>query len=608
MAVAATVGGGATDAEKSTTQLAVSVGGTGGSGNYGGTVNLTNNGTVITTGDQAYGVEAQSIGGGGGNGGASLAGSVILGANQDGPNNSVAIAVGGKGGSGDVGGTVNVVQTGSIFTSGGGATAIFAQSVGGGGGSGGASRAFSQLLGDACPGDNPDCDAKNKQFNLSLGGNGGSANNGGDVHVTNSGTLITMADDASGIVAQSVGGGGGIGGNGHLGSIVTPPPGTVSRSKFLKTLTIAVGGSAGASGDGGLVDVENTSDIRTSGATAYGIFAQSIGGGGGAGGDGDVGVLGRVGIGGAGGASGKGGTVIVNQTGNITTTGQGATAIFAQSVGGGGGTAGNIDAGLAHDMSELGVTVPGVNIGIGLTFAQAGGSGGSGGDVTVNANGILFTAGLGADGIFAQSIGGGGGAAGNLGNTIGTGFQQLGWTGSVGGIGDGGKVTVTQSGSDIVSGDYSDAIYAQSAGGSAGPGNIIGKGGDVSVTVNGLVEAKGFDGAGIFAQSVGLNGNGDLLVTVGANGQVIRRHGARRRRHLPRRWRDAYDQQRRLRRQPRWSLRLRDRVEARRHADHQHRRHRRLDRAESVREHHRQQQRPHAARQLHEQRVVEPDQ
>ncbi len=516
LSLAATFGGGSTDPSTQTTQLNVSVGGSGGAGNVGGAVTVTNAGKVTTTGNDAYGIEAQSVGGGGGDGGASLAASVILGANKTGPNNSVAISIGGAGGSGNSGGAVVVDQTGGVSTGGDDATGIFAQSVGGGGGDGGSARSLSLLLGSACPPDNPECAAQNKTLDLSIGGNGGSATDGGTVFVTNQGDIATAGPDADGIFAQSVGGGGGTGGDAHLGLDNVGTLATLAgqnRSSFTKSLTIAVGGSGGASGNGNTVTVNNTGEITTAGAGSYGIFAQSVGGGGGEGGDGAIGALGKVGIGGAGGAAGDGGTVMVMQDGDITTSGDGATAIFAQSVGGGGGVAGNVDRGLATSMTEAGVTIPSVDIGIGLAFGQPGGSGGNGGDVTVSETGNIITTGIGADGIFAQSVGGGGGVAGNLGNTIG-GTSLLGWTGSVGGTGNGGDVTVTENGNIYAYGDYSDGIYAQSAGG-------LGTGGAVNVTLDGSSAALGLDGVGIFAQSVGLAGNGDISVTIGSGGAAI---------------------------------------------------------------------------------------
>ena len=81
-------------------------------------------------GDQSNGIVAQSIGGGGGSGGFSIAGSASFGGGAAG-------SIGGHGGTGGNAGTVTVTNTGSIFTAGEQANGIEAQSIGGGGGNGG---------------------------------------------------------------------------------------------------------------------------------------------------------------------------------------------------------------------------------------------------------------------------------------------------------------------------------------------------------------------------------------------------------------------------------------------------------------------------------------
>src|ERR1700682_3658506 len=77
------------------------------------------------------GIYAQSVGGGGGNGGFTLAASATM------DYNSVGKAKSGTGGTGGTGGTVSVTSIGEVHTSGTQATGIFAQSLGGGGGNGG---------------------------------------------------------------------------------------------------------------------------------------------------------------------------------------------------------------------------------------------------------------------------------------------------------------------------------------------------------------------------------------------------------------------------------------------------------------------------------------
>jgi hypothetical protein len=119
---------------------------------------------------------------------------------------------------------------------------------------------------------------------ISVGGSGGTGGDAGNVDVTNQGgTITTTGDSADGIDAQSIGGAGGARAlslaNGVL-SPTTPPMGA--------SVQISVGGNGGVSGNGGNVTVDNSSAINTSGGDAIGIFAYSIGGG--DGGDADLGV------------------------------------------------------------------------------------------------------------------------------------------------------------------------------------------------------------------------------------------------------------------------------------------------------------------------------
>ena len=93
-----------------------------------------------------------------------------------------------------------------------------------------------------------------------------------------------------------------------------------------------------------------------------------------------------------------------------------------------------------------------------MNLGQSGGAGGNGGDVTVVSAGNIITHGTGAYGIFAQSVGGGGGLAGDLGN-------GLSFAGSVGGAGSAGDVHIIHTGNITTYGDDADGIFAQSAGG-----------------------------------------------------------------------------------------------------------------------------------------------
>lgn len=268
---------------------------TAGNANY---VTVQNGGAIETQGDHSEGILAQAIGGGGGQGGDAGG----LG------------AAGGYGGAGGIGSVVFVRSTEQIITHGADSTAMKAQSIGGGGGDGG--------LGT---------------WVAVIGGRGAGGGAGGEVNVDISGTLLTEGDDSAGIWAQSVGGGGGSGG------------GTISGAIWAG---FAVGGSAAKGGDGAGVFVnalihENSIDghIVTKGDRAFGIYAQSIGGGGGHGGYAISGSLGLAGaasaaVGGTGGQGGDGGVVLTRYKGSIDTSGDDAVAILAQSVGGGGGTGG----------------------------------------------------------------------------------------------------------------------------------------------------------------------------------------------------------------------------------------------------------------------------
>ncbi|HTN83820.1 MAG TPA: hypothetical protein VL242_09050, partial [Sorangium sp.] len=125
----------------------------------------------------------------------------------------------------------------------------------------------------------------------SAGGTGGA---GGEVNITNTGTVNTVGDWADGIVAQSIGGGGGVGGT----AVADGSQQTVSAN-------VGVGGQGGGGGSGGAVNIDGIGTISTQGYAAYGLLAQSIGGGGGQGGDGSNKATGRITVGsGAGGGGG----------------------------------------------------------------------------------------------------------------------------------------------------------------------------------------------------------------------------------------------------------------------------------------------------------------
>ena len=332
-------------------------------------------------------------------------------------------------------------------------------------------------------------------MNYSLGGKGGIGGAGSTVDVTNNGTIKTTGDGSNAIEAQSIGGGGGEAGNASN---------AILGSTLWKTASLNVGGDGGKGDDSAAVRITQNSGaaITATGDESSGIYAQSIGGGGGRGGVGTLAQSLTVGLGGRGGENGNGGAVTVNVNGGtITTGGSGTSAgIFAQSVGGGGGQAGGVGLGIIDTPksssvpSWIGKSIP----------MGSGNSTGNGGKVTVKMNGAITTKGEDAIGMFAQSVGSGGGLAGQA--VCAAPCSER--VGSVGTNGSSGPVEVTLGGSITTAGQYSHGIFAQSAAGSASPA------GNVSVTLasGSSIQVNGPNADAILAQSVG-GTNGTVSVT-----------------------------------------------------------------------------------------------
>ncbi len=400
------------------------------------------------------------------------------------------IAIGGAGGTSSPGGDVKVENTGTITTGtadkvadGANAHAIFAQSIGGGGGNGGSTSS--------------EANAGKASVALSVGGTGAGGGNGGQVRAGSTGTLSTYAANSAAIFAQSVGGGGGTGGS---ASSKTGDGGATS-------VALGLGGSGEGGGDSGWVYVCGTfkddgscatflsGTVTTAGANSHGVFAQSVGGGGGSGGsvttattaktadkkEGAVamasnddsgsesstesGVAVSMGLGGKGAYGGSSGVVQIQSAARVTTTGDFATALFGQSVGGGGGAGGT-------SISNAN----GGTYAVALALGGSGGRGGQGGEVYVSAmrGSVLTTSGTMSHGIFAQSVGGGGGAAGVASATAadgGDGSGSLSLSGAGGGNQHAQKIHVWSDGKIATSGAGSSAIMAQSIGG--GGGNTV---------------------------------------------------------------------------------------------------------------------------------------
>ncbi|WP_269585375.1 autotransporter outer membrane beta-barrel domain-containing protein [Roseibium sp. Sym1] len=420
-------------------ELTVDVGGKGGSGGSGNTAQYYHDGRITTYGAWADGVVVQSIGGGGGQGGTSVAAPSNITAN-------IQVSVGGKGGSGGDGGEAAIWVRGSdsnaITTHGYGAFGMLLQSIGGGGGQAG--DGSNSLAGSIAIGGDG-------------GGTGGAGGDGGHVYTYDSSNIVisTAGADAFGFVAQSIGGGGGQGGVGSSEQATK-----VSSSEF----SVSIGGKGGVAGNGGEIDLDFDASISTHGRRASGILLQSIGGGGGLGVTGTVPQDTDLAIGGTGGAAGDGGVVTLDLLGGngILTSGSGAHGIIAQSIGGGGGLGGDPTGGL-------------LTIRDGEGEAASGGASGDGGTVTLNIDAPIITTGSEAFGVIVQSIGGGGGYGGTASGAF------AGVTSSDG-MGTGGDINLTVGNTIETIGPQSTAVFAQSQGpdGNGQIGITVESGGTIS--------------------------------------------------------------------------------------------------------------------------------
>jgi hypothetical protein len=499
-----------------------SAGGRGGGGGDGNNVTVTNYGKIETHGEEAHGILAESVGGG--NGGNVISWLTNVGVVSEMPAISANLILGGTAGEGGNGATVAVTNKGDIDSFGNYAYGVLAQSIGGGGGAGGNAMAGTLAI-------------NSLDFTMSLGGNGSKGGNGGLVDVENRGTIDTKGHFSYGVLAQSIGGGGGAGGNSSTLTINLDIP--TDWTDFLPSpdlsATLSLGGKSGGGGSGGTVNVRNLGDISTTGEFSHGILAQSIGAGGGAGGDctsitvepsvnpldyleflSFTSMESQLLLGARGGSGGNGGSVGVTNSGTIGTEGNFAVGILAQSIGGGGGAAGG-------SVFECPLSLTASFDAGSMVLGGQGGSGGNGGAVTVTNSGAITTEGGFSHGILAQSLGGGGGFAGiseqvgidslilggPLGVSIDTSEFGVGFAGSLGGWGSAGNVTVTHTGSITTDGPWSDGILAQSVA-KRGQTDLV------TINVNGDIAANGQGSNGIHAQSLGVSNsyNGNVAVTI----------------------------------------------------------------------------------------------
>lgn len=554
--------------------VAVGVGGSSSAGGAGGSVTVTHGDTsgatasITTLGDFANGILAQSVGGGGGNGGTGAASSYYAGGDTT---LTTSVAVGSKGSAGGGGGTVQVTVTplGTITTYGDGANALVAQSIGGGGGTsqGTTVNVTAAYLKEVKDQPGVSSYQPSASVTMNVGSTGAGGGDGGAVTVTNAGKISTQGGDSAGILAQSVGGGGGLGGAaGGQASADNPISGVTLLRTFVSniilenvpanaSLTASVGSAAGGNaGNGGTVNVTHSGSIITQGDWANGIFAQSVGGGGGRAGTAVTSGSGPAQIslslgslmGGNGGSttiSLQGGTIATGATRQGVVGGFAAFGIVGQSIGSGGGLlADNSDVANGSVLAPDGVTLVTSTINVGPTTSGVGGAPGSGGTVTLSGNGTITTLGEAAHAIVLQSIGGSGGIAGAgtarfQPTQVGTGVISVSVGGNPVNNGFGGSVTVNNALLNVAtSGINAFGLLAQSIGGGGGlafvqqgvPATYMlgGRTGQFAVTNNGgavnvaladnsRIVTSGAGSIGIMAQSIG-GGGGIAGYGVGA--------------------------------------------------------------------------------------------
>ena len=525
--------GGPTNTNGGTTNIVLTfaIGGASGDGGNGHATTVTNEGTVSTAGSDSHGILAQSVGGGGGAGG----GGSASGSNNDYTANVTVGRTGGSGGSATItnssGYSVQVANSGSITTLGGAANGITAQSIGGGGGKGGSADAEASIkaIGSIVTALFP---SKGYTGDVSVGGSGGAGGSGGPVLVENTGLISTEGSRAFGLLAQSISGGGGLGGSATSGS----NPGFFSPfdSSGIFSVDVAVGGRGGDSSPGGNVEVGNALQIGTEGYGAHGIVAQSVSGGGGVGADGTADARSTLGLGigvnrtASGTDSAAAGNISVGQNGNVSTAGADAVGVLAQSVAGGGGVASS--GGLPLFAPSLGVGLlplrADVTLGINLSGSDL--MNGGAATITQNATSSVTTLGDWSHGLVAQSIGAGGGKASTIFGTSGPAIADLNvQVGASNGQGNAGVVTL-QLGGTIATGTNSSGyaasgILGQSIGGGGGMATDASKAATGTIKLGSTPDAKGSGGDVNFSGAVAIETLGEaahavVLQSIGAGG------------------------------------------------------------------------------------------
>ena len=212
-------------------------------------------------------------------------------------------------------------------------------------------------------------------------------------------------------------------------------------------------------------------------------------------------------------ASGGSVAVTLGSSGSISTRGNGAWGLLAQSIGGGGGFLGDPSLALLTPVSN---SVPFVS---NKDDYYA-----NGGSVTLNLAGSISTSGSNAHGVVVQSIGGGGGVAGgyqydpNAQVVMGNAYQFNNSTGGTSYSGGGNSISITQTGGTInTTGSGSIGILAQSTGGitSSDVNPYL-----IDISIAGTVSGGSGTGAGILVSGGGNNSTKPNTISVNSGGLV----------------------------------------------------------------------------------------
>ena len=172
--------------------------------------------------------------------------------------------------------------------------------------------------------------------------------------------------------AQSLGGGGGSGGFSEAGGISGASvaidasiggKGAGGGSAGNVAVGATITGTNGATGLPTYTGSATTGNVTTYGNHSYGILAQSVAG---SGGDGGFSIAGGISdsasvnfsMGGQGGNGGSAGDVVLDSASSVETNGADSHAIFAQSIGGGGGSGGfSVTSGFSAGSAALGASI-----------------------------------------------------------------------------------------------------------------------------------------------------------------------------------------------------------------------------------------------------------